>query len=232
MNYKPSNTKKSTLLTTCLVLVATMSFTQQNKKEHTNQFIDLGLGLGSSQTSVSGSYIYNWNLGQKGKFFIGTGARFTTYFGKNIDFTSAPSSLASDDKKVDTLAAPKPSISALNVLINLGYNFSPKFQIGFNIDAVGFSFGPTGSPTYRGVKTNAKPTSGNILLVGNNDKGSLNSHFYARYTFNKNWGASAGYEYLFTELKTDTKVQTVPEQNDRFRNKSSHVYIGVSYKIK
>jgi Outer membrane protein beta-barrel domain len=223
---------KSTLLTACSLLLATIAIAQQNKKESTNQFIDIGLGLGSSQTSVSGSYIYNWNLGQKGKFFIGTGARFTSYFGKNINFTSAPSNLASDDKNVDTLIAPKPSINALNVLINLGYNFSPKFQIGFNIDALGFSFGPTGSPTYRGAKTSAKPTSGNILLVGNNDKGSLNSHFYARYTFNKNWGVSAGYEYLFTELKTDTKVQTAPEQNDRFRNKSSEFYIGVSYKIR
>jgi long-subunit fatty acid transport protein len=213
------------------ILISTVIFSQKNKVEKRQQFVDLGIGLGKSQTSISGSYIHNWTLGQSGRIFIGTGARFTTYFGKNINFTSAPAKLASDEKKTDTLLAPKPSISALNILISLGYNVSSKLQVGFNIDAAGFSFGPTGKPTFNGVATSAKPTSGNILLVGNNDKGSLNSHFYARYTFNEKIGIAAGYEYLFTELKTSTKVQTIPEQNDRFRQKASEFYIGLSYKL-
>ena len=38
-----------------------------------------------------------------------------------------------------------------------------------------------------------------------------------------------GYEHLFTELTTSTKIQTVPEQNDRFRRISDLINIGVSY---
>jgi hypothetical protein len=223
--------RKRIILMTFFGLASVAVFSQQKKAVINHQFLDLGIGLGKDQTSVSGSYMYNWSLGQKGKFFIGTGARFTTYFGKNINFTSAPSKLASDEKNTDTLLAPKPSISSLNVLINLGYNVSSKLQLGFNIDAIGFSFGPTGAPLFKGVATSAKPTSTNILLIGNNDKGSLNSHFYARYTFNKKIGVGIGYEFLFNELKTNTKVQTIPEQNDRFRNKASNFYIGLSYKL-
>jgi long-subunit fatty acid transport protein len=222
--------KRLLILVFC-ALMSTAVFSQRKKVEHQQQFVDLGIGLGKDQTSVSSSYIHNWTLGQSGRIFVGTGVRFTTYFGKNINFTSAPAKLASDEKKTDTILAPKPSISALNILISLGYNVSSKLQLGFNIDAVGFSFGPTGKPIFNGVTTSAKPTSGNILLVGNNDKGSLNSHFYARYTFNEKLGIVVGYEYLFTELKTSTKVQTIPEQNDRFRQKASDFYIGLSYKL-
>jgi hypothetical protein len=222
---------KHFLLAACMIFVGSFLFGQQSKIGRTNQYIDLGIGLGSKQNSISGSFLHNWNLGQKGRFFIGAGARFTTYFGKDIKFTSAPANLA-EAAKADTIIAPKPAISALNLVINLGVNFSSKLQVGFNIDAAGFSFGPTGSPTYGTTKVSAKPTGGNVLLIGNNDKGTLNSHFYARYNFNEKWGVSAGYEYLFTELKTTTKVQTVPEQNDRFRNKASEFYIGVSYKLK
>ncbi|CAN5386088.1 hypothetical protein BH10BAC2_BH10BAC2_49450 [soil metagenome] len=201
--------------------------------DKTKDFADLGFGFGSSQGSVSASYIHNWHLGKKRKIVIGTGARFTTYFGKNIDFLSAPPSLAGDEKSTDTLFAPKPSISALNVLINLGYNLSPKLQVGFNIDAIGFSFGPNGSPTFTGngntINTKAKPTGFNVLLGGNNDRGNLNSQFYLQYLFGKKWGAKVAYQYLFTELTTDTKVQAQPELNDRFRNKASMGYAGVTY---
>lgn len=204
---------------------------QQNNLSYPHQFVDLGMAFGNAQNSVSASYLYNWHLGEKRKFFIGTGARLTSYFGNNKYFTSAPGKLASDDKKTDSLFAPKPSVTAFNVVINLGYQLSSKLQVGFNIDALGFSFGPTGSPTYNGIATKAKPTSGNILLIGNNDKGTLNSHAYLRYSFNQKWGMSAAYEYLFTELTTTTNVQTLPELNNRFRNKASQFYVGLSYKI-
>jgi hypothetical protein len=118
-------------------------------------------------------------------------------------------------------------------MINLGYNFTPKMQIGFNIDLLGFSFGPEATPAFRSngvqVNTKAKPTSFNLLLVGNNDKGTLNSEFYLRYKINNKIGLKVAYQYFFTELTTSTKIQTLPEQNDRFRNKANLFNFGVSY---
>ena len=216
-----------------LFFVNSLLFAQKETLEKTNKYAEVGFGVGSSQYSFSAAYNYNWQLGSKRKFFVGTGLRFTLFGGDNVNFTSAPSSLADDDKNVDTLLAPKPNINSLNLIINLGYNISSKFQVGFSIDALGFSFGPTGSPSYirngKAKVTAASPTSTNILLVGNNDKGSLNSLLYLKYKLNEKFGLKLAYQFLFNELTTDTKIQTIPEQNDRFRNKGALGYLGVTY---
>ncbi len=206
---------------------------QKANNPKSQQLADLSFGFGNKQGSVVAGYFYNWNLGKNKKFFIGTGARFNTFYGTGVNFTSAPSSLAGDKLKEDTLLAPKPSAFSINILINLGYNITPKLQAGFNIDLIGASFGPEGTPIFisNGVATTtkAKPAGFNVLLVGNNDRGSLNSEFYARYKFTEKFGAKIAYQYLFTELVTTTKVQTTPEQNDRFRNKAGLINIGFSY---
>lgn len=194
---------------------------------------ELGGAIGSSVGSISASGFQNWGLGSKKKFYIGTGIRFTSFFGSNVNFTTAPADLTADDKNVDTLFAPSPGINSLNLMINLGYKISEKFDVGFNIDAIGISFGPTGSPNYirngKSVPSSASPTSTNILLVGDNDKGSLNSHLFVRYKLSDHLGFKVAYQFLFNELTTTTKIQTIPSANDRFRAKSTMVYVGLNY---
>jgi long-subunit fatty acid transport protein len=141
--------------------------------------------------------------------------------------------LTADDKNVDTLFAPSPALNSLNLMISLGYKVSEKFDVGFNIDAIGISFGPTGSPSYirngKSTPSSASPTSTNILLVGDNDKGSLNSHLFIRYKLSDHLGLKVAYQFLFNELTTTTKIQTIPSANDRFRAKSGMVYVGLNY---
>jgi hypothetical protein len=181
------------------------------------------------------SFYKNWELGAKNKFVVGTGLRYTGFFGSNIWFTSAPNDLAIEPSSVDTLFGSSPAINSLNLLINLGFNVTEKLQLGFNIDAIGISFGPTGNPTFTGngqsKSTEASPTSPNILLVGNNDKGSLNSHFYGKYKLSDKWGVKLAYQFLFNELTTATAVQTTPVSNDRFRVKSSQFFVGLNYSL-
>ena len=222
----------------CSVFFSTNVFTvdaQIQKNEKVSNLAEVGFGFGNSQNSISGSYIHDWHLGNKGKFYIGTGLRFTSYFGSDINYLSAPASLAKDELSTDTLFAASPSFNAANLIIDLGYHFSSKFSAGFNIDAIGFSFGKSINATYinNGIisNVNAKPTGFNLLLGGNNDKGTLNSHFYLQYLVAKQWGVKAAYQYLFTEYTTDSQIQTVPEANDRFRNKASMAFIGVTYKF-
>jgi hypothetical protein len=69
----------------------------------------------------------------------------------------------------------------------------------------------------------------NILLIGNNDRGTLNSEFYLRYKVNQKLGLKLAVQHFFTELTTATKVQNTPIQNDRFRNISNLVAVGVAY---
>ncbi len=206
---------------------------QKTENPKTQQLADISFGFGNKQGSVVAGYFYNWNLGKSKKFFIGTGVRFNTFYGTGVNFTSAPSSLAGDKLKEDTLVAPKPSVFSLNAVINIGYNITPKLQAGFNIDLLGASFGAEGSPIFisNGVPTitKAKPTGFNILLIGNNDRGSLNSEFYVRYKITEKFGVKLAYQYLFTELTTTTKIQTAPKANDRFRSKAGLINIGFSY---
>jgi hypothetical protein len=215
------------------LFIATFVFTFSLYAQQNNNYVELGGSVGSSVGSVGVAFHKNWTLGKKDKFVIGTGLRFTSLFGTDVNFTSAPPDFTGDDKNVDTLQAPSPSVSSVNLMINLGYRVSNKFEVGFNIDAIGFSFGTKGMPSYirNGKKsvTNASPTSTNILLIGDNDRGSLNSHFYAKYEVSRNIGIKLAYQYLFNELTTDTKIQTVPSANDRFRAKTGMIYAGVSY---
>ena len=194
---------------------------------------ELGGAVGSSVGSISASGFQNFGIGSKKKFYVGTGVRFTSFFGTNVNFTSAPPDFTADDKNVDTLLAPSPGVNSLNLMISLGYKISEKLDVGFNIDAIGFSFGPTGSPSYirngKSVASSASPTSTNILLVGDNDKGSLNSHLFVRYKIAEKLGIKLAYQFLFNELTTTTKVQTIPSANDRFRAKSGMVYVGLNY---
>ncbi len=225
--------KKYILLAIVVLVTTKVATAQKVENAKTQQFADLSFGFGNKQGSVIAGYFYNWNFGKNKKFFIGTGARFNTFYGTNVNFTSAPASLAGDKLKEDTLLAPKPNAYSLNVLINLGYHITPKLQAGFNIDLLGASFGPEGSPIFisNGVltTTKAKPAGFNILLVGNNDKGSLNSEFYARYKIADKFGVKLAYQYFFTELKTSTEIQTAPQKNDRFRNKAGLLNVGFSY---
>lgn len=198
-----------------------------------NTYLELGGSAGSSSGSAGLALHKNWGLGANKKFLVGTGVRLTSFFGKEIYFTSAPNSLATVETSTDSLFAPKPSLTSLNAMINLGYAITNKIEVGFNIDALGFSFGPTGSPNFisngKSKATAAKPTALNVLLVGNNDRGSLNSHFYGKLKLSEKFGVKLAYQFLFNELTTSTKVQTLPEANDRFRFKSSMVYLGVNY---
>jgi hypothetical protein len=194
---------------------------------------ELGGAIGSSVGSISASGFQNWGLGSKKKFYIGTGVRFTSFFGTQINFTSAPADLTADDKNVDTLLAPSPGVNSLNLMISLGYKVSEKLDVGFNIDAIGISFGSQGMFNYirngKATVTPASPTSTNILLVGDNDKGSLNSQLFVRYKLSDHLGVKLAYQFLFNELTTTTKVQTIPSANDRFRAKSGMIYVGLNY---
>ncbi len=192
----------------------------------------VGFGFGSNNFSNTLGLGANWHLGAKKKFIIGTGIRYTGSYGSKQYFTSAPASVAGDKAKEDSLYALKPSFHSLNVMINLGYKITDSWTVGFDIDALGFTFGSKGSPSFiaNGVQStvaSAKPTSANILLIGNNDRGSLNSQTYIQKYFgtNQKYGVRLAFQYLFNEITTSTKVQTAPIQNDRFRVKNSGVAI-------
>jgi hypothetical protein len=209
--------------------------------------IDATIGVGSYRGSASLSCFHTWRLSTSRKFGVGLGARLTSFAGTNIYYVTAPAKLTSDGTSpliifkennvdnMDSLLIKSPQINALNFAINLEYQVGARLIAGFNIDAVGFSFGKKVKGNYingfEGKNTEASPTPFNILLISDNDKGSLNSEFYLKYSISDRWSFKLAGQFMFTEYTTTTPVQTVPEENDRFRNKSLMFSAGGSYKL-
>ena len=212
-----------------------------------SRFIDVDLGIGKSEGNLSAAFIYERRLGEKQKFGVGTGIRFTSYLGKNQYYATAPAKLTSGEtgpqvlfienikENMDTFLVKTAQVNALNIPVYLSYKLSDKFLIGFNIDLIGFSFGAKARGNYingfQGMITDGKPTAFNILLVSDNDLGTLNSGLYGKFTLWEKIALKGGMQFLFTEYTTETKVQQFPEANDRFRNKSLLFAVGVSFDL-
>lgn len=172
------------------------------------------------------------HFGKKQRLIVGYGARYTRFQAADAAYLTAPAKLTGEGK-IDTLMLSSPRVNSLNAYLLLGYQILPKWSLSFDIDLIGFSwgneragiFGSTEDPRFNGLQV-GKPTAGNFLLVGDNDRGSLNSNFSVRYTVNEQWQVQAGLSYLFTEFST---TNTLTDENNRFRNKSSLAMVGVRY---
>ena len=210
-----------------------------------NNNFDVDFSTSASQSSVALAWSHLHPISKSKKFKIGYGIRFTTQTGKNLYYSTAPAKLTSKqsgpqvlfspiyNENIDSFFTPTSKNNSLNLSINLQYTISKKFDVGFNIDAVGLSFGKsvTGKYiSYQSKETNsaqtAKPTSTNLLLVSDNDLGMLNSELYGKYKLNKKWSIKFGATFLFTEYTTTNKLRL---NNDRWRNKSLMGMVGISY---
>ncbi|WP_428656950.1 hypothetical protein [Runella sp.] len=194
------------------------------------------------------SYQQLYGIGKVKRFKVGWGVRLTSFVGKNRDYTTAPARLTSGQvgpqvlfvenvlSNIDTLRLAHSQTNALNLVINLEYSFR-KLDVGFNIDAVGVTFGgeqtgtfiakSTGS-RFHNTQQSAKPTSFNLLLVSDNDLGSLNSELYARYWLTPKTAIRIGGSFQFTEY---TASQKLTFENDRFRNKILMPFVAVSFRL-
>ncbi len=232
-----------TLFTVCINAIA-------QKREAKEQSASVSIAFGSNQFTTAFSYRYLWNFGKKNQLQMGTGLRLTNNFGKNNYYITAPAKLTSGNtgpavlfadqlnQNIDSVLFSKSQTNALNLTLNFGYKINDKWSVGFDIDAIGFSFGRSQQGTYIGnagivAAANAKPTGFNWLLISDNDLGTLNSEFFAQYNINKKWSAKLGFQFLFTEYTTDTNLQTTPagDKNGRFRNKVGQISVGTTYKF-
>lgn len=184
---------------------------------------------------------------------VGYGARFTTFIGANKFYVTAPARFTSPvqnlgtifsktiPENIDTITTATSVTNSLNIALYFQYTFQAKIDLGFNIDAMGFSFGPkkqfnvissSFDPNQSPVPDGA-PTKLNLLLTSDNDIGSLNSEFFVRYWVTKAFGLRAGYTFLFSEYSLDDHLSFDNGRimNDRYRYKASMILIGASYKL-
>jgi hypothetical protein len=242
-----------TVLFISFLCVSNTGFAQKTDTlTHHRAFIDFAGTIGNDQGSVSAAYTYNWKLGEKRKLELGVGARYTGYLGKKKDYITAPASLARTtrfpflivfagqrEENFDTLTVQRPFVNSLNITFNLGYALGPKWYAGTNIDVIGFSFGPSTNAVFKSngnttTEPKAKVVPFNLLLTGDNDRGSLNSEFFVSYKLSERCSIKGIYQFLFTEYTSTTVQQIAPDgsSNNRFRNKANNFGIGISYSLK
>lgn len=229
--------KKPLLLTSVILMVASLSFAQESTEvkkgyKYNNNF-DLALATNGAQSLGALSWVHFHSITKKKRFKIGYGVRFNAHTGKNLYYQTAPAKLTAKAENIDTFYVSNSQGNSLNISINLQYTIKEKIDIGFNIDAVGFSFGGTTTGKYiayqsakNGTIHSAAPTPFNILLIGDNDIGALNSELYVRYWFKPKWGIKAGASYAFSEYTTHHQLRL---ENDRWRNKSLMGMVGITY---
>jgi hypothetical protein len=224
------------------------------KNENSFETFDIAIAAGKTGFSPALSYEKLFGLGQKGKLRVGYGLRYTGYFskGKNLDFRTAPASLTSGKSslaalfseditsQIDTLQIDDVQTNALNLTIRLGYSLTKKIDVGFNIDAIGLTFGKKQEGIFVGNETdlngqsnngktvNASPTPFNLLLISDSDIGSLNSEIFARYFITEKIGIRAGASFQFLEYTADRKLAF---DNDRFRSKQLLPFMALSIKF-
>lgn len=238
-------------ITGLALLIASAAFSQETattpaKGYKYNNNFDAAFAAGNQEFSTALSWVHFHGVGKKQKFKIGYGVRYTGYTGKNKNYITAPAKLTSGQTgpqvlftdinaaNYDTINFANSQHNAINLSINLQYSFTSKFELGFNIDAVGFTFG--GSQTGKFISSantpafdvpqTAKPTTLNALLISDNDIGSLNSELYARYWITNKLAIRAGLSFLFTEYTTNNKLV---QNNDRWRYKSLTPMLGITY---
>lgn len=186
----------------------------------------------------------SFNNFSRGQFKVGFGFRLTSFFAKNKTYITAPAIYTSGKTgpsvffadqmpaNIDTIEFKRPKALSLNIAILLEYSFNQNLAIGFNIDAVGLSLGGKTTGNYKDLQqqnVNSRPTLLNALLISDNDIGSLNSEFYAKYFLNNNpYYLKAGASFYFNEQKTLMKQRL---DNDRFRYKSLAPVIGAGWVI-
>lgn len=227
--------------------IISMALSHANgQNSHWKSYLDLSFSGSKNHGAIAPGWSFLYGLGEKRKFNIGTGLRYTAAFSRNTEFTTAPARLTSGKEgpqvlfsedipeNVDTFMVGRAQHHAVNLAIYLQYDFTPKFQVGFNIDGIGFSFGPEVRGSFQSLQSDniglqnveAKPTLFNLLLVSDNDFGTLNSELYARYFFKERWAVKGGATFLFTEYKTKVKPAF---DNNRFRHKSLQFMLGVTF---
>ena len=211
-----------------------------------NHFFDGAISFGNKRIAPAIGWAHLHGIGKKKqKLKIGYGVRITSFNGKNQDYITAsakvvkgvtgPAVFAKKPilENIDTLMLERPQVNAINLNLQLQYSFTNRFDVGFNIDLVGFSFGPSRSAILKSSdrRTNlssiqeATPTSFNLLLGADNDIGTLNSEFYGKYWITKRIAIKGGFSHLFTEY---TSKADLPG-GKRFRNISNLIFVGVSF---
>ena len=165
-----------------------------------------------------------WGLDRAGRFQVGLGARASYYWANENGFDKQ-----SGGNPARLLRVTQPRILALNAAFHLRARVAGPVRVGFNLDALGASFGPVRSGQLSHPVGPAsfnsgppEPVQANILQGGSPDRGSLNSELYLSVALGHGLSVRGAWSHLVTAYETEgTRYR-------RFRNLAA---LGLSYQL-
>lgn len=202
----------------------------------TNYFTDLSIGSNGKSQIGSISFGHLWGLGKRKQWHLGYGLRLSSYLGeKNRNYVSADPDLYRVDAKTDTLTIANPQQNNFALFITGTYRIKDRFELGFNLDLLGYTFGGDQTAKFLGnnsrtpIVTNASVGFVSITKYDKYDIGFVKSEFMVGYWLNEKWMARAGFSTFITEYRTDRELQ---EGNDRFKAFDFVPFIAIRYSMK
>jgi hypothetical protein len=231
-----NKTIKALMLAIACSFFAFEVMAQEKSSYQSTSTFDVAASAGTGTFSGSLSWSNVHRLTKKlPNLKVGYGVRFTTFVAANKFYVTAPAKFTSPiqnlgtifsetiEKNIDTITTATTLTNSLNLAIYIQYSITPKIDVGFNIDAVGFSFGPK---KQFNVISNVFDPNQSPVPTGSPTR------FFLRYWISKKIGLRAGYTFLFGEYKLDTKLSFDAGRimNDRYRYKASMLMLGVTYK--
>lgn len=219
-------------------------------------FVGGDIGVQKNIFFISPSIMQYWKIKNRtSKFSVAFGLRSTHVFGnKNLLYITAPAILTSGKKdpsvffadqiveNIDTVQIQRTQINAVNISSAIAYNFYKKWTLQFAIDLAGISFGTkqNGNLQYNDDKmidVKAKPHAYNILLISDNDIGTLNSDLSLSFQYKPKISLHTGLAFLFNEYDISPapiyiNAAGLEISNERFRNKNLSFAFGIKYLLK
>lgn len=217
-------------------------------------YVDVAGAWNTATWSANAQYHQYLKIDRKGLFQVGWGIRGTHFRGNNLPFITALASQSRGKTGFSALSAPlllrnidtlqvSAGITSFNFNLGIQLSVFDKVDIGVNADILGLALGGKKSGFYSSTTgynkvdslnlhqtyQQAKPTSPNVQLLGDNAVGNLTTEIYARLHITERLGLKAGYVFNTNEYRTSNK-QLVADVR-RFRYRSDMFLVGVTFKV-
>ncbi|MDX2062499.1 MAG: hypothetical protein SFY70_05515 [Bacteroidia bacterium] len=169
-----------------------------------------------------------WPVGLKGRLMAGGGVRY------NYQGSTGQISLELIDDNRNANAEVLVSglvVHNLALFAEASYRISDRLEGGFNIELVGVTFGPEQSLPLQppDFPLSVEPETLGLLLVGENDLGTLNSEFFAAYRVSERLWLRANLSYVVNNYLTTTPVTSGEEA--RLQRFFSYLTVGVQFQL-